>query len=82
VGPALQKGKAELFNLWRPISAGLKRTFRGRYGTPEKDELPLRAELFSTEQMAQHGVRLASAHGLSAGRVPDQLLSRLAANAG
>jgi hypothetical protein len=36
--------------------------------------------LFSTEQMAQHGVRLAAAHGLAAGRIPERLLSRLAAN--
>ena len=40
----------------------------------------MRAELFSTDQMEQHGVRLASAHRLAPGRVPDRLLSRLAAN--
>ena len=67
-------------NLWRPIQTRLTRTFRGGGGTPDKDEAPLRAELFSTEQMAQHGVRLASTHGLSTQRAPDQLLSRLAAN--
>jgi cellobiose phosphorylase len=49
-------------------------------GKPVKEEPPLRAELFSTDQMEQHGVRLASAHRLITGRVPDQLLSRLAAN--
>lgn len=32
--------------------------------------------------MEQHGVRLASAHRLTPGRVPDQLLSRLARNEG
>ncbi|MDD5387899.1 MAG: glucoamylase family protein [Gallionellaceae bacterium] len=32
--------------------------------------------------MARHGVRLASTHRLTPGRVPDQLLSRLAANEG
>ena len=67
-------------NLWHPIQAGLTRPFRGGGGTPEKDEPPLRAALFSTEQMAQHGVRLASTHELSTQRAPDQLLSRLAAN--
>lgn len=41
---------------------------------------PLRAELFGTDQMEQHGVRLASADRLTPGRVPDQLLSRLAEN--
>ena len=67
-------------NLWHTIQAGLTRPFRGGGGTPEKDEPPLRAALFSTEQMAQHGVRLASTHELSTQRAPDQLLSRLAAN--
>ncbi|MBF0220152.1 MAG: cyclic beta 1-2 glucan synthetase, partial [Gammaproteobacteria bacterium] len=72
-----------LRNLWRrSIEAGLTGAIWGRCDTPEKDEPPLRAELFSTEQMAQHGVRLASAHRLSAKRTPDQLLSRLADNEG
>ena len=38
-------------------------------GKPFKDEPPLRAELFSSDQMEQHGVRLASAHRLAPGRV-------------
>ena len=46
------------------------------------DEPPLRAELFSADQMQQHGVRLASAHRLTSAGVPDQLLARLAANEG
>lgn len=41
---------------------------------------PLRAELFSAEQMAQHGKTLATAHILAARNVPDQLLARLADN--
>ena len=44
------------------------------------EESPLRAELFSTDQMAQHGKALAAAHQLATGRAPDQLLLRLAAN--
>ena len=44
------------------------------------DELPLRSELFSSDQMTQHGKALAKAHGLSLERAPDQLLSRLAEN--
>jgi len=44
---------------------------------PFDDESPLRAELFSTDQMEQHGARLASAHSVTPGRVPDQLLARL-----
>ncbi len=49
-------------------------------GVPVADEPPLRAELFSTDQMEQHGARLASAHSTTSGRVPDRLLARLAAN--
>jgi cellobiose phosphorylase len=44
------------------------------------EEAPLRAELFSADQMAQHGARLAAAHRLAAGRQPDQLLARLDEN--
>ena len=49
---------------------------------PFNDEPPLRAELFSADQMEQHGVRLASTHRLTPGRVPDHLLARLGANEG
>lgn len=49
--------------------------------TPLSDEeSPLRAELFSTDQMAQHGKALADTHLLATGRAPDRLLTRLAAN--
>ena len=45
------------------------------------DELqPLRAELFSSAQMQEHGKGLASAHKLQAGRSADRLLGRLADN--
>jgi len=43
-------------------------------------EPPLRSELFSAEQMQQHGKTLAGLHQLSPKQVPDQLLSRLAEN--
>jgi cellobiose phosphorylase len=43
-------------------------------------EPPLRAELFSADQMAQHGRALAGAHKIMAWRGPDRLLARLAAN--
>ena len=46
------------------------------------DELPLRSELFSADQMQQHGKALASSHKLSSEGAPDQLLSRLAENEG
>jgi cyclic beta-1,2-glucan synthetase len=44
------------------------------------EELPLRSELFSADQMAQHGKSLARLHSLVAGPAPDRLLARLAAN--
>lgn len=44
------------------------------------DEPLLRSELFSSEQMEQHGKTLAGLHRLSPGRAPDQLLMRLAEN--
>ena len=46
------------------------------------DELPLRSELFSSDQMEQHGKTLAGSHTLGLGRAPDQLLPRLAENEG
>ncbi|KAF0814495.1 N,N'-diacetylchitobiose phosphorylase [Andreprevotia sp. IGB-42] len=44
------------------------------------EEPPLRAALFSAEQMALHGKALAATHALARGHAPDQLLARLAAN--
>ena len=41
---------------------------------------PLRSELFSREQMAQHGKILAGLHRLSARHAPNRLLTRLAEN--
>ena len=45
-------------------------------------EPPLRSELFSSDQMEQHGRTLAGLHKLSPGYSPDQLLARLAENEG
>jgi cyclic beta-1,2-glucan synthetase len=41
---------------------------------------PLRAELFSADQMEQHGKILAGSHRLSLRRAPDQLLARVTEN--
>ncbi|HEY4335372.1 MAG TPA: cyclic beta 1-2 glucan synthetase, partial [Puia sp.] len=41
---------------------------------------PLRAELFSTDQMALYGKTLAGRHQVVMGRAPNQLLKRLAGN--
>ena len=44
------------------------------------DELPLRSELLSVDQMAQHGKLVAGVHQLKPGRPRDRLLARLAEN--
>ena len=44
------------------------------------DELSLRSELFSADQMEQHGKILAAMHQVEAGRPRDRLLARLAEN--
>ena len=46
------------------------------------DKPPLRSELFSRDQMEQHGKILAASHKLSPLRAPDQLLTRLSENEG
>nr|WP_171165869.1 glycoside hydrolase family 94 protein [Usitatibacter palustris] len=45
------------------------------------EEPPLRSELFSADQMEQHGKNLALSHRLATGRSRDRLLVRLAENA-
>ncbi len=44
------------------------------------EELPLRAELFGSDQMKQHGRILANTHELSDRQLPDKLLPRLSDN--
>ena len=57
----------------RPDKAGLA-------STSAAEEPPLRAELFSRDQMKMHGKALAVSHKLSLGRASDRLLTRLAEN--
>jgi cyclic beta-1,2-glucan synthetase len=45
-------------------------------------EPPLRSELFSADQMQQHGKALAAAHQVSPSQASDQLLARLTGNEG
>src|SRR5580765_6024083 len=56
---------------WRQ-SAGPSSSF-----TEPTDEQPLRAELFSIDQLEQHAKAIAASHQLAAGRVRDTLLPRL-----
>ncbi|MGB5614224.1 MAG: hypothetical protein WBM67_16385, partial [Sedimenticolaceae bacterium] len=58
---------ARLFGRWHRISKQATSSPGGASSTPAApfdDEPPLRAELFSTDQMEQHGVRLAASHHL------------------
>ena len=53
----------------------------GRLPTRQRaEELPLRSELFSADQMERHGRLLAASHRLTPRKARDQLLPRLAAN--
>jgi len=63
---------------WRQWTTRLRASLWPSHASEE--ESPLRASLFSADQMEQHGKVLAGSHRLAAGRAPDQLLARLAAN--
>ncbi|MGB8148167.1 MAG: hypothetical protein WCF00_07275, partial [Azonexus sp.] len=54
--------------------------FTGQSRRLPGEDAPLRAELYSADQMAQHGRALAATHRLASGNVTDRLLDRLAAN--
>jgi cyclic beta-1,2-glucan synthetase len=53
---------------------------QSRQAACDLHEEPLRSELFSSDQMEQHGRTLAGLHTLSPGHAPDRLLPRLAEN--
>ncbi len=55
-------------------------TRRDASGVAATSELPLRAQLFSAEQMERHGKALAQAHHLSDRHASDLLLARLSDN--
>ncbi len=83
MGPARKAGGTNSLTQWGRHGLSLIRAGLGRHGGAGQDltgEGPLRAELFSADQMEQHGLRLASADLLMPGRVPERLLARLAAN--
>src|SRR5918994_1541090 len=69
---------ARLLETLRPVLA--RAWSRDSTGVSSVEEMPLRSELFSAEQMEQHGRRLAGSHALARDRSPDPLLPRLAAN--
>ncbi len=70
-------GKSILGNLPH-LRASLRR--KGLAKKFADDEPPLRSELFSSDQIKQHGKTLAGSHKLGPREVPDRLLTRLAEN--
>ena len=68
----------------KTIVGNLLHLLPSRNGSAQQygDDPPLRSELFSADQMEQHGKTLAGLHKLSAGRPSGQLLARLAENEG
>ena len=76
---ALMVSPASLLENFRPMLARLWP--QSLSSAPSLEEPPLRSELFSTDQMEQHGRHLAGSHELvRAKRASDQLLPRLATN--
>ncbi len=73
------KRKAVFGNLLH-ITAGLGRNIQAEMFA--RDEPALRSELFSNDQMQQHGRTLAVSHCVGSGPAPDHLLTRLAENEG
>ncbi|MEO8346080.1 MAG: glucoamylase family protein [Betaproteobacteria bacterium] len=67
---------ARLRAAFRVVSRRIARDGTGRHS----DEQPLRSELFSADQMEQHGVLLAKTHRFAVARFGDLLLRRLAQN--
>ena len=57
-------------------------SFQDANGLPPKEEQPLRAELYSVEQLERHARELARSHQLATGRAPDKLIARLLDNEG
>ena len=64
-----------------PLLSLNKHPRRGAFGRKRSyDELPLRSELLSSDQMKQHGKTLANIHKLTGERASEQLLARLNEN--
>ncbi|HRY35729.1 MAG TPA: hypothetical protein P5249_07460, partial [Smithellaceae bacterium] len=61
-----------------PVKSRLsKRKHRKKY---TRDELPLRSELFNSDQMKEHGKNLADLHQLTGKKTTERLLERLHEN--
>jgi cyclic beta-1,2-glucan synthetase len=66
--------RGNLFHAWTRLCRS------NQAQTATQDDPPLRSELFSANQMEQHGKILAGIHRLKSGRHQDQLLGRLSEN--
>ncbi|HLF95567.1 MAG TPA: cyclic beta 1-2 glucan synthetase, partial [Methylococcaceae bacterium] len=76
----MNAGSKTIFGSLLQWKAQLRRAGALRDQTTQ--EPPLRAELFSADQMERHGRTLARAHRLTGESVPDRLLARLSDNEG
>ena len=70
---------AKIFKSFRDVKARMLGSELDKRVLAE-EEAPLRSELFSADQMEQHGKVLAASHWLALERAQDQLLVRLAKN--
>ncbi|MFA7231227.1 MAG: hypothetical protein WC071_08140, partial [Victivallaceae bacterium] len=71
---SIQTVREKFFSIWARICGN---NLTQNYPA---DELPLRAELFSADQMKKHGKILADMHQLESGKPRDLLLARLSEN--
>ena len=74
----MKVGTRALDELLSPLKSYLQNDNITRHKVIEKP--PLRSELFSEEQMAQHAQHLAAIHSVSYGTSPEKLLKRLSDN--
>ena len=85
VASALQQGDRKLNLIYKTAADTFlllkkhrsKRKLRKKY---TRDELPLRSELFNSDQMKQHGKNLAGLHQLTSKKAAERLLGRLHEN--
>ncbi len=73
--------KSNVLNIARHLFSQVNLAIKpGRLQRTQREEPPLRSELFSAHQMELHGQRLANSHKLSIAFAQDQLLVRLSDN--
>ncbi len=78
MGPHLVTNSRSIFGHLTQFKARLRHS--SLLHRPRGEELPLRSELYSAEQLERHGKVLAASHRLTTAQARDLLLPRLAAN--